>query len=75
MDGSEKPSQLVDGKLTHRIEGIRYRRSDNLKITFLSLETYYHGLRFDYDRENPIKVYFDHVTIATEYIGPIRQVP
>jgi len=70
FDGIEEV--WIDGKLTHRIEGIRYRRVPHLRITYLSLETFYNGLSHMYNRENPIKVYFDNIIIATQYIGPIN---
>ena len=60
----------IDGQLTIRKEGVRFRRAGHLRITFLSLETYYHGLPGDYDRAHPIRVYFDNVVIARKYIGP-----
>jgi hypothetical protein len=62
----------VDGKRSIRKEGVRFRRTPALRITFFSLETYYHGLPADYTRERPIRVYFDHVVIARRYIGPLR---
>jgi hypothetical protein len=64
----------VDGKLTIRKEGVRFRRVPNLRITFFSLETYYHGLPEDYSRDNPIEVYFDNVVIAKRYIGPLNNI-
>ena len=62
----------VDGELSIRKQGVRFRRVPHLRITFFSLETYYHGLPKDYDRAHPIKVYFDNVVIARQYIGPTR---
>ena len=62
----------VDGKLTIRKEGVRFRRVPHLRITFLSLETYYHGLPQEYGPDNPIEVYFDNVVIARNYIGPLN---
>ena len=62
----------VDGKLTIHREGVRFRRVPNLRITFFSLETYYHGLPQEYDRDNPIEVYFDNVVIARQQIGPLN---
>jgi len=61
----------VDGELTIRKEGVRFRRVAGLRITFLSLETYYHGLPKQYDRARPIKVYFDNVVISRKYVGPL----
>jgi len=61
----------VDGQLTIRNEAVRFRRVRHLRITFFSLETYYHGLPQEYSRDNPIEVYFDNVVIATRYIGPL----
>ncbi len=60
----------IDGQLTIRKEGVRFRRAADLRITFFSLETYYHGLPKNYDRAHPIRVYFDNVVIARKYIGP-----
>ena len=34
----------IDGQLAIRNEGVRFRRVPQLRITFFSLETYYHGL-------------------------------
>jgi len=61
----------VDGVRTIRKEGVRFRRVPQLRITFFSLETYYHGLPKDYTRAHPIQVQFDHLVIARKYIGPI----
>jgi len=61
----------IDGQLTIRKEGVRFRRVPHLRITFFSLETYYHGLPKQYGRDHPIKVYFDNVVIAKKYIGPM----
>ncbi len=63
----------IDGQLTIRKEGLRFRRVPHLRITFFSLETYYHGLPKDYDQNSPIKVYFDNVVIARQYIGPVSK--
>ncbi len=60
----------IDGELTIRKEGVRFRRAGHLRITFFSLETYYHGLPKNYDRTHPIRVCFDNVVIARKYIGP-----
>jgi hypothetical protein len=62
----------IDGQLTIRKEGVRFRRVPHLRITFFSLETYYHGLPEQYNRDHPIKVYFDNVVIAKKYIGPMN---
>jgi hypothetical protein len=62
----------VDGELTIRKQGVRFRRVPHLKISFFTLETYYHGLPADYDQNNPIKVSFDNLVIARRYIGPMR---
>lgn len=64
----------VDGELTIRKEGVRFRRVPHLCITMFSLETYYHGLPARYDHEHPIRVYFDNVVIATNYIGPLNRI-
>jgi len=60
----------IDGQLTIRKEDVRFRRVGNLRITFFSLETYYHGLPNTYDPTHPIRVYFDNVIIARRYVGP-----
>lgn len=59
----------VDGKLAIRRDGLRFRKVPELRIAFLSLAVYYHGLPELYSRERPIKVYYDHVVIATDRIG------
>ena len=61
----------IDGQLVMQITNIRYRTTPNLRITFFSLETYYHSLPGDYTENNPIKVNFDNVVIASKYIGPM----
>lgn len=61
----------VDGQLTIQKRDVRFRRVARLKVTFLSLETYYHGLPEQYRRDHPIRVYFDNVVIARRYIGPM----
>ena len=63
----------VDGVLTIRKAGVRFRRVPHLRITFFSLETYYHGLPEPYGRDSPIKVYIDNVVIARKPIGPLRR--
>jgi len=63
----------IDGQLTIRKEGVRFRRIQHLRITFFSLETYYHGLPEQYHRSNPIRVYFDNLVIARKYIGPVHR--
>jgi len=65
----------IDGQLTIRKTNVRFRRVPHLRITFFSLETYYHGLPEKYGRNHPIKVYFDNVVIAGKYIGPMRKAP
>ena len=62
----------IDGELTIRKQGVRFRRVPNLKISFFTLETYYHGLPADYDQKNPIRVGFDNLVMARKYIGPMR---
>ncbi len=62
----------IDGIPTIRKTDVRFRRTKDLRITFFSLETYYHGLPERYTREHPITVYVDHVVIARAYIGPLR---
>ncbi|MHC4739118.1 MAG: polysaccharide lyase [Planctomycetota bacterium] len=61
----------IDGELSVRQEGLRFRKVPQLKINFFSLENYYHGLPEEYTRENPVRVYFDNVVIAHKYIGPM----
>lgn len=61
----------IDGQLSIRKEGLRFRRVRNLRITSFSLETYYHGLPEEFGQGNPIKVYFDNLVIARTYVGPI----
>ncbi len=61
----------VDGQLTIHNAAVRFRRTAKLRITFFSLETYYHGLPKAYDASHPIKVFFDNLVIARKYIGPI----
>jgi len=61
----------IDGELTIRKESVRFRRVGQLRITFFSLETYYHGLPKQYTRDRPIQVCFDHLVIARQYIGPL----
>lgn len=60
----------IDGELAISKEDVRFRRVPHLRISFFSLETYYHGLPGQYDRANPIKVCFDNLVIAKRYIGP-----
>jgi len=64
----------IDGAATIRKTDVRFRRTKDLRITFFSLETYYHGLPEQYTRASPIKVQVDHVVIAREYIGPLVRV-
>ena len=68
-DATEK--LWIDGKLVLHVDNLRYRRTANLRITFLALETYYSNLPGYYEQEDPIKIYVDNVVIASEYIGPI----
>ena len=63
----------VDGELSIRKQPVRFRRVPHLRITFFSLETYYHGLPKDFDAARPIKVYFDNLVIARQYIGPVHR--
>jgi len=62
----------IDGQLTIHKGDVRFRRIPHLRIALFSLETYYHGLPEQYNREHPIKVYFDNVVIAKKYIGPMN---
>lgn len=55
----------VDGKEIHRVTGIRWRDTLNLKLNMLMLEVYVHQSR----RNNTC--WFDDVEISTEYIGPL----
>jgi hypothetical protein len=59
----------VDGKLAIRREGLRFRKAPEVRITVFELEVYYHGLPEKFTEQNPIRVYFDNVVIATERIG------
>ena len=70
-DGAEE--LWVDGRLTIRKTDVRFRRAGQLRITFLSFETYYHGLPKKYTPDKPIKVYFDHLVIARKYVGPVKK--
>ncbi len=63
----------IDGQLTIRREGVRFRRVPHLRITYFSMGNYYHGLPEQYGSDHPIKVYFDNVVIAKKYIGPINR--
>jgi hypothetical protein len=65
----------VDGELVLRREGLRFRRVPELRITAFELEVYYHGLPDKYTEQNPLKVYFDNVVIATERIGCLSPAP
>ena len=62
----------IDGELSIRKADARFRRVPHLRITFFSLETYYHGLPKEYDAAHPIKVYYDNFVMAKQYIGPMR---
>ena len=62
----------VDGELTIRKADVRFRRVPHLRITFFSLETYYHGLPKEYDPAHPIKVCFDNLVMARQYVGPVQ---
>ena len=62
----------VDGQLSIRKRGVRFRRVPELRITFFSLETYYHGLPAKYSREKPIKLYVDDLVVARTYVGPMK---
>ncbi|MHC4181146.1 MAG: hypothetical protein ACYSWU_26915, partial [Planctomycetota bacterium] len=61
----------VDGRPSIRRPALRFRRAPQLRISYFSLETYYHGLPKEFDQSNPIRVYFDNVVIARNYIGPV----
>jgi hypothetical protein len=62
----------IDGQLTIQKRDVRFRRVPHLRITFLSLETYYHGLPERYSRDHPIRVCFDNLVIARQYVGPLH---
>jgi len=68
-DGAEE--LWVDGQLSIRKADVRFRRAPHLRITFFSLETYYHGLPKEYDAAHPIRVFVDNVVIARKYVGPM----
>lgn len=61
----------IDGQVSIQKRDVRFRRVPHLKITLLSLETYYHGLPEQYGRDHPIRVCFDNVVVARQYIGPL----
>ncbi len=65
----------IDGQLAIRKQDVRFRRVLQLRLTFFSLETYYHGLPKEYTASKPIRVYFDNVVIARKYIGPMTKGP
>lgn len=65
----------IDGELTIRKVGVRFRRVPQLRTTLFSLETYYHGLPKELDRDHPIRVYFDNVVVARQYVGPMHSAP
>jgi hypothetical protein len=62
----------IDGRLSIRKRGVRFRRVPHLRITLFTLETYYHGLPGKYGPDKPIKVYFDNLVIARKYVGPVK---
>jgi len=64
----------IDGELSIGKSDVRFRRTPRLRITFFSLETYYHGLPKEYDAAHPIKVSFDNVVMARKYVGPMEPV-
>jgi len=63
----------IDGQLSIRKQGVRFRRVPQLRITLFSLETYYHGLPAKFSRDRPIRVYIDNVVIARQYVGPLAR--
>ena len=69
-DGMEE--LWIDGQWSIRREGLRFRRVPQLRSTYFSLETYYHGLPEEFSQDNPIRVYFDNVVIARKYIGTMK---
>jgi hypothetical protein len=63
----------VDGELSIRKADVRFRRVPQLRIAMFSLETYYHGLPKEFDAAHPIKVYFNNLVIARQYVGPVHK--
>ena len=68
----------IDGKLTGRFRGFRWRSTDELKINKLWLEHHIGigaGAPFETKRYYPNgrfnRVWFDDVVVATDYIGPL----
>ncbi len=61
----------IDGELSIRREGLRFRNIPTLRISLFNLETYYHHPTAEWTRAHPIKVFFDHVVVAKSYIGPM----
>lgn len=56
------------------MEASEHQQDDTrMRITRLSLGTYYHGLPSQFDQDHPIKVYFDDVVVARSYVGPRRK--
>ena len=70
FDGMEE--LWVDGELSIRKEGLRFRHVPEIHISFFSLENYYHGLPEEFGKDNPIRVYYDNLVIATKPIGPMN---
>ncbi len=61
----------IDGELSIRRERLRFRKVPQLRITYFSLQNYFHGLPSTYTAQRPITVQYDNVVIARKYIGPI----
>ncbi len=60
----------VNGELSVRRTGLRYRKVPQLRLTCFRLTTYNHvGLPKKYTAEHPLKIYYDNVVIATRRIG------
>jgi hypothetical protein len=70
LDGIEE--LWVDGRLTVS-RPIRHRRDPELRITYFALESWYPNLPAEYTAEHPLKVYYDNLVIARNYIGPVRE--
>jgi len=69
LDGIEE--LWVDGGRTIS-RPIRYRRDPQLRITYFALEHWYPNLPAEYTAEHPVKFYYDHLVIATKFIGPVQ---
>jgi hypothetical protein len=61
----------VDGRLEIKQEGLRFRDTPNVRLTYFSLGPYYHGLPAEWTKDNSLKVRFDNLVIGNTYIGPV----